>query len=131
MPYVVLPTGSKYTSDGEIEGGLIVPLAIEVPFDFDLGFTFAFSARRGADDKLAAGGEASCSIGYTLFDRLRFYVEVWGAASTEVHTRPLATLDVGFSLKVTPDIQLDGGVNLGLTPASDDVNPFVGISVRY
>jgi hypothetical protein len=30
----------------------------------------------------------------------------------------------------TQDIQLDGGINVGLTRAAEDVNPFLGLSFR-
>lgn len=34
-------------------------------------------------------------------------------------------------MRVTRDVQLGAGVNIGLTSATDDLNPFVGLSVRY
>jgi hypothetical protein len=37
-------------------------------------------------------------------------------------------LEIGMDVVVG---QPDGGVNIGLTSAADDVNPFVGLSVRY
>jgi hypothetical protein len=37
----------------------------------------------------------------------------------------------GFTYALTRDIQLDAGVNIGLTDAADDVNPFLGLSLRY
>jgi hypothetical protein len=43
----------------------------------------------------------------------------------------VATFDCGMSYRLTRDVQLDAGVNLGLTSAAADVNPFVGLNVRY
>ena len=45
--------------------------------------------------------------------------------------RVVATFDLGFTYPVTRDIQLDAGVNIGLTDAADNVNPFIGLSLRY
>jgi hypothetical protein len=43
----------------------------------------------------------------------------------------VATFDCGMTYRLTRDVQLDAGANIGLTKAADDVNPFVGLSVRY
>lgn len=43
----------------------------------------------------------------------------------------IGTFDFGVTYKVRPNIQLDAGVNIGLTRSADDVNPFVGLTVRY
>jgi len=32
---------------------------------------------------------------------------------------------------LTRDILLDAGMNIGLTSAADDLNPFIGLSLRY
>ena len=42
-----------------------------------------------------------------------------------------ATFDFGFTYAITRDIQLDAGMNIGLTDAADDLNPFIGLSMRY
>ena len=43
----------------------------------------------------------------------------------------VGTVDVGLTYGMTEDIQLDAGVNVGVTRAAEDVNPFVGLSVRF
>jgi hypothetical protein len=32
---------------------------------------------------------------------------------------------------VTDDIQLDAGVNIGVTRSAEDINPFLGVSWRF
>jgi outer membrane receptor for ferrienterochelin and colicin len=59
------------------------------------------------------------------------YLEFASTVSAEPHTPWIGTLDIGFTYAITEDVQLDGGVNLGLTRAADDVNPFVGLSWRF
>ena len=41
------------------------------------------------------------------------------------------TADGGLTLGLTDDLQLDAGVNVGLTRGADDVNPFLGLAVRF
>ena len=43
----------------------------------------------------------------------------------------VGTVDLGLTYALTKNIQLDAGVNIGVTRAADDWNPFVGISFRF
>ncbi len=51
--------------------------------------------------------------------------------STSPNADWIGTFAFGTTYKLTRNIQLDAGVNLGVTRSADDVNPFVGLSVRY
>jgi long-subunit fatty acid transport protein len=51
--------------------------------------------------------------------------------SSERRADWIGTFDFGATYKLTPNIQLDAGLNLGLTRSADDANPFVGLTVRY
>jgi hypothetical protein len=44
---------------------------------------------------------------------------------------PGSAVDVGLLLGLTDHLQLDAGVNVGVTDAADDVNPFVGLAWRF
>ena len=48
-----------------------------------------------------------------------------------IHSQPLETIDTGLLLAITSDVQLDCGVNFGITRRATDFNPFVGLSVRF
>ena len=39
-----------------------------------------------------------------------------------------STFDFGFTYALRRDIQFDAGMNIGLTSAADDLNPFIGFS---
>ena len=43
----------------------------------------------------------------------------------------LGTLDVWPEYQITKNIQIDAGVNIGLTDSANDWNPFAGISFRF
>jgi hypothetical protein len=58
-------------------------------------------------------------------------VEFATLVSTDADSDWLGIIDVGLTYAVTENIQLDAGVNLGVTRAADDVNPFVGLSIRF
>jgi len=73
----------------------------------------------------------SITFGHDIVGNLAGYVEFFSAASTESGADWVGTLDVGLTFGLTEDIQLDGGVNIGVTRAADDINPFIGISWRF
>ncbi|WP_223300931.1 transporter [Oscillatoria nigro-viridis] len=51
--------------------------------------------------------------------------------TTERGSQFVATFDTGLKYLLTENIQLDAGVNIGLTQAADDIQPFMGVSVRF
>ncbi|HSJ01962.1 MAG TPA: hypothetical protein VK956_05880, partial [Verrucomicrobium sp.] len=59
------------------------------------------------------------------------YVEFFSEIPTENSAAWIGTVDVGFTFALTENIQLDAGVNVGVTDAADDLNPFLGFSVRF
>jgi hypothetical protein len=40
-------------------------------------------------------------------------------------------VDLGLTYGLTDNIQIDTGVNLGVTRSADDVNAFTGLTVRF
>jgi hypothetical protein len=66
-----------------------------------------------------------------LSDKFTVYVELYGAMNWEEKSDPIATFDTGLMYKLTDNIQLDAGVNIGLTDSAEDVNPFIGLSMRF
>jgi hypothetical protein len=51
--------------------------------------------------------------------------------STEDGAEWVGTVDIGFTYGLSANVQLDAGVNIGVTDSADDWNPFLGISFRY
>ena len=41
------------------------------------------------------------------------------------------TGDLGLTLGIGPNVQLDAGLNLGITGVAEDVNPFLGLAFRF
>ena len=42
-----------------------------------------------------------------------------------------ATFDTGLKYLSAENVQLDAGVNIGLTEAAEAIQPFLGLSVRF
>lgn len=132
LPFVKFPTSQDGVGSNAVEGGLIVPFAAELPAGWSLG------AMTGVDFREDADGRGhhpefinTLAFGHALVGRLAGYVEFFSLVSAERGARWVGALGVGCTYALSADVQLDAGVNLGVTSAADDVNPFGGISWRF
>jgi len=131
MPYVKFPTNEEHIGNHSVEGGLILPLEVTVPWDFGMGLMMKFDAVRDDDNRgYHTEFVNSVDVGHDLFGKLSGYVEFLSAASTERGAGWVATFDPGLIYVLTRNMQLDAGVNIGLTRPADDWNPFVGVAWR-
>jgi hypothetical protein len=73
----------------------------------------------------------SITVGHGIVGELAGYVEFFSAVSTEGSAEWVGTVDFGLTYKLGENVQLDAGVNIGVTRSADDLNPFLGFSVRY
>jgi hypothetical protein len=132
MPYVKLPTNQDHVGNNSVEGGLIIPFTADLPGGWGVGIMTQFDANR---DEVGRGHHAefvnSITFGHHIARDMSAYVEFFSAVSTERGSEWVGTFDFGFTYGLTPDIQLDGGMNVGVTRSADDLNPFLGISWRF
>lgn len=132
MPYVKLPTASdSLGANDDVEGGLIAPLALDIGGGFGLGLMGQINVLKDSTDDYAAEWVASATVGRDLTDRLGGYVELWASRFDDAGEETQATFDTGLTYALNDDLQLDAGVNIGITDAADDVQGFVGISRRW
>jgi hypothetical protein len=73
----------------------------------------------------------SITFGHDLYRGLSGYAEFYSAVIAEHGVGWIGTVDFGLTYKLTANVQLDTGINLGVTKAAPDLNPFVGISWRF
>lgn len=131
MPFVKLPTHTGDDGNRNTEGGLIVPFGFSLPKDFSLGMMAQFNHSKSEGAGFQTDFIASVTLGHDLYDDVGGYVELYGEQADISGAGFISTLDFGFTYGFTKDIQFDIGVNLGLSEAADDLNPFLGFSARY
>lgn len=132
MPFVKLPTAGGGLGNGAVEGGVIFPFAMELPAEWGLGAQIEIDhLRDSSGSSYHQEFSNTVAVSHNLGEKLGFYVELFNSVSNERHSAWTATFDFGFTYAVTRDIQLDAGMNIGLTDAADDFNPFIGLSMRY
>ncbi|MBM3834338.1 MAG: transporter [Verrucomicrobia bacterium] len=132
MPYVKLPTNQDDLGNNSVEGGLIVPLGVALPRDWGMGVMTQIDVIR---DGVGGGHHAefvnTITFAHDIVGNLGGYLEFFSAVSTESGSDWIGTFDAGFTYALTEDIQLDAGINIGVTRSADDWNPFIGLSWRF
>jgi len=132
MPYIKLPTNHDQLGNRSVEGGLIIPFAMELPAGWSLGAMPQFDIVR---DTRSSGYHpeivTTISFGRDIIGNLAGYAEFFQSLSLERGAPWVATVDFGLTYALTKNIQLDAGINIGITRAADDWNPFVGVSWRF
>ena len=132
MPFVKIPSNQDGLGNNSVEGGLIIPFAAALPAGWGFGTMLEVDVMKDGDNNgYHPEFTSSITFSHDIAGRLGGYVEFFNVASAENDARWLASVDFGFTYGLTDDIQLDAGVNIGVTRATDDVNPFLGISVRF
>ncbi|WP_009966138.1 transporter [Verrucomicrobium spinosum] len=132
MPVVTLPTASGDYGVADAEAGIIVPLAVELAKGWALGLMTELDV---VNDEDGSGHTVhvvnSITVGHDLTEKLGMYVEFFSEIPAENTSEWIGTVDVGFTYAVTENLRLDAGVNVGVTDTADDLNPFLGISMRF
>jgi Putative MetA-pathway of phenol degradation len=130
VPFIKFPTSQNGIGNSSIEGGIIFPFAISLSEQWDLGLQTEFDLNRNnSDTGYDIGFVNSLSLGYKISDRWSTYFEFY--TNTGAERGFAATFDTGIKYLLTENIQLDAGVNVGLTEAADSFQPFVGMSIRF
>jgi hypothetical protein len=132
MPFVTIPASQDNLGNNAVEGGLIFPLDVKLPHGWGMGAMTEFDLLQNTD---ASGYHASfvnsVTFSHDIAGKLGGYMEFFSEVSAERNSDWIGTVDFGLTYGLTANLQLDAGVNFGVTRAADDINTFIGISVRY
>lgn len=133
-PFVKIPASVPLISNGYVEGGLQVPLLFNLPGDFLLISVPEFDLlKNAADSNMHAAYRIATSLTHTIpgIDKLSGLVEFYAQSGTDRLIPPVYTIDLGLGYMLTPNCQLDGGVNIGLNRAAPALQLYTGITQRF
>lgn len=131
MPYVKLPLSESDLRNGEVEGGLIIPLAVELPAGWGMGLMTEVDFVSDGNGEYDTEWLNSITFSHDLTERLGFYVEFLAVVGTAPGFDWVAQADAGLTYALSDDVQLDAGCNFGLTRSAPDFQPFIGLSIRF
>ncbi len=132
MPFVKLPTNQDHLGNNSVEGGIIAPLAVALPADWGMGVMSEVDFVR---DESGGGHHPefvnTITFSHDIVGKLAGYVEFFSLVNTESDADWIGTFDCGVTYSLTDDIQLDAGINIGVTRSAEDLSPFIGLSWRF
>lgn len=132
MPFIKIPTANSDLGNRYVEGGVISALAIDLPADFSSAVMIELDFNRSADnDRYVVDLVHSATISHSIIDDLNGYLEYAGFTNLNGDEKYRGYFDAGLTYGLTPDIQLDAGIRVGLTKAAEDLGVFAGISLRF
>jgi hypothetical protein len=132
LPFLVLPTSQDGLGAATAGGGILLPFYLELPHAFELGAqTGAMGSGDGEADEARAGLVNSVTLGRSFGRRLSAYVEFWSLVDPATPAEWQGTFDFGLNVWLGDNLKFDAGLNLGVTEAAPDFNPFVGVSWRH
>jgi len=131
MPFVQIPTANGDLGSGKFEGGVIVPFAFSGPGDWAFGVQAEGDLVTSEDDSYDFAFLASATASHAITETTGFFVELVSILDTGSSSDWEAYFNTGFTWAINPLTQLDGGIRVGLTDASADFSPFIGISTKF
>jgi hypothetical protein len=133
IPYLKAPTAPAGIGNGATEGGVIAPLSFSLPDGFTLLFNSEIDdLKNNADNGRHANFMNLVNLSHEAAKGVTVYMEFWSDFNNDPTQR---TTQLSYDLAVTwlvrPNLQLDAGVDVGLTSATPTVQVFAGVSQRF
>jgi len=129
LPFVSIPVGDSQGPD-DVEGGLVLPFATELPRGWGFGAQIGFDYVRNAAD---TGHEwvftQAVVFGHDIAGGLAGFVEFASAAPEDGNWT--GTVDLGLTYAVNDNVQLDAAVFIGVNRDAPDYLVFAGITWRF
>ncbi len=133
-PYVKIPTARQPLGNGKWEAGLLVPIAYSIPkspISIALTPEVDWAADSDGHGYHAAMVQVA-SVGWQTNDALNLSAEIWSKWDWDrAGTAKQLSADGAAAYLVSQDVQIDGGINVGLNRQTPDVELYAGISERF
>ena len=132
FPFVKLPTARRALGNGAVEGGLSVPVNIDLPNDVSLGISPEADLLLDSDGSgRHLGAMTAINLG-KMIGKVNVAAELWGQWDFDpARTQRQYSADVMATWLVRKNLQLDAGADFGLNRETPDVQVYAGISTRF
>lgn len=131
IPFVVLPTQSSSLGATKVEAGLSLPMSFSLPNEWSMGLMTHWHWLSTTGSDYNHQWINTITVGHDLSEKWGGYLEIYSESSDIKGEDWVATFDTGLTYAWSSDVQFDFGVNIGLTEAADDLNPFLGWTYRF
>jgi len=128
FPYIKIPTGTRLSNE-KWEGGLILPLSVELSDTVGLGLMAEVDwVYNDSDNRHVIEFLHSAVIGFDLTERLGTFIEYIGITGEDPYQAYAAG---GFTYGVNENLVLDFGLQAGLSDTAEDIAVFAGFTRRF
>lgn len=131
MPFIQLPTSSGGLGSDVVEGGLIIPFAFDGPAAWSCAVMGELGGEADEDGDYHFVGLTSATASHAVTEQTAVFFELVSVLSAESGADWEAFFNTGMTWLMTPTWQFDGGIRVGLTGASADFSPFLGMSTKF
>ena len=133
IPYIKVPSSAPVISNGAVEGGLIVPLALRLPQDYLVTLMTEVDALKDDLNHREANFVNLVGVSHPIpgIEGANAMVELFSSVGADRATSPIYTFDLGMNYRLDKHTILDVGLNLGLNSAAPKVQIYTGISARF
>ena len=132
-PFVKIPTAKKSLGNGRVEGGLIVPIEYALRGS-QMSIVWSPEVDVLADEDGPGhhfGTIQVVGVAFPLSSETDASLEVSGAWEWEGTTSRELLVGGSVAHRLTRDLQVDAGVNLGLNRSAPDLELYSGVAVRF
>lgn len=133
LPFVKIPTAKRGIGNRKLEGGLAVPISF--------GVGGGVTATLGPELDLLADGDGHgrhpalvnlVNLSAPIAPRLTLIGELWSSLNFDpAGTIEQASADAAVAYAISGSMQLDAGINAGLTSDTPEVELYAGVSLRF
>lgn len=131
IPFVTLNTAQHRLGTGGTLGGAFFPIAISLPADFGLGMLPGVYAAPNRSNGIDPQIVATINLSHPIVGTLSAFGEFAATIDPKRTADWAGTADFGLVYLITPNLQVDVGMNVGVTKAAPDLAPFLGLSTRF
>ena len=130
IPYVKAPSA---IGNGAVEGGLIGPVALNLPNNFTLLLGPELDVLKdNADNGRHPNYIFDVNLSREVIKNVTAYVELWSDYNADPTQRAtLMSFDAAVAWIFLPNVQVDIGANFGLTSGTPAIQVFAGLSQRF
>ena len=132
-PFVALPSGDRHFGNQRVDGGVIAPLSIALPSDFQLVLETEIEAMHTGTGPAFASFTDIANLSHAVpgVDHLTASVEFTSVVNADRLTPDTYTVETALAYLATPTTQLDLGGFVGLNRAAPDFQVAAGIAHRF
>lgn len=128
FPFIKIPTGTNL-SNGEVEGGLILPFGMDLADGIGLGLMAEIDAvYNDATFDHDVEFLHSAVLGFDITENVGLFTEYIGITGPSAYQAYFAG---GFTLSLNEDTVLDCGTQVGLNGPAEDLGVFAGFTKRF